>query len=352
MYFAIRQFQPYNVPNGVSMSIVLSESSIFIGSKPMAIQQISSGHPGYTIVNVYNLESQIKNYSKFFDLDKIFLVDNPNNDQIKTIGQLNNNQYHLFFDDESFDGRNSFISKIKKSGRIYDYSFPMFGDVQSLKRCCYKEIKSLNVKIDQPCYEWIISNCPTFRIKSKTAGTKKEKIVYDLDLLFQELRKLASVKSEIKLEDIENSLFDNDTDIFEFIDHLINKNEDVYDTCNNLCSAIGEQGLLLILLSQLYFLLVVSDCKEKNIYDANKVADILECKDLLGKYLGENWFPSEFTIKTQNPIRIKIQMNKTTPPVTKIAYMIEQVVNTIKDLRNSGSKNHSLFLMINKILSV
>jgi hypothetical protein len=32
--------------------------------------------------------------------------------------------------------------------------------------------------------------------------------------------------------------------------------------------------------------------------------------------------------------------------------MIEQVVYTIKDLRNSGSKNNSLFLMINKILSV
>jgi hypothetical protein len=258
----------------------------------------------------------------------------------------------LFFDDESFDGRNSFISKIKKSGKIFDYSFPMFGDVQSLKRCCYKEVKSLDIKIDQPCYEWIINNCPTYRIKSKTAGNKKEKIVYDLDLLFQELRKHASVKNEVKLEDIENSLFDNNTDIFEFIDHLINKNEDVYDTCNNLCSAIGEQGLLLILLSQLYFLLVVSDCKEKNIYDANKVAEILECKDLLGKYLGENWVPSEFIIKTHNPIRIKIQMGKTTPSVAKIAYMIEQVVYTIKDLRNSGSKNHSLFLMINKILSV
>jgi len=334
------------------MSVVLSESSIFVGSKPMALQQLSSSNPGYTIVNVYNLESNIKNYSKFFDSDKLFLVDNPTNDQIKIIGQLNNNQYHLFFDDESFDGRNSFIAKIKKSGKIFDHSFPMFGDVQSLKRCCYKEVKSLDIKIDQPCYEWIINNCPTYRIKSKTSGNKKEKIVYDLDLLFQELRKHSSVKNEVKLEDIENSLFDNNTDIFEFIDHLINKNEDVYDTCNNLCSAIGEQGLLLILLSHLYFLLVVSDCKEKNIYDANKVAEILECKDLLGKYLGENWVPNEFIIKTQNPIRIKIQMGKTTPSVAKIAYMIEQVVCTIKDLRNSGSKNHSLFLMINKILSV
>ena len=155
------------------MSIVLSESSIFVGSKPMALQQLSSSNPGYTIVNVYNLESNIKNYSKFFDSDKLFLVDNPTNDQIKIIGQLNNNQYHLFFDDESFDGRNSFIAKIKKSGKIFDHSFPMFGDVQSLKRCCYKEVKSLDIKIDQPCYEWIINNCPTYRIKSKTSGNKK-----------------------------------------------------------------------------------------------------------------------------------------------------------------------------------
>ena len=334
------------------MSIVLSESSIFIGSKSLALQQLSSSHPGYVVENVYNIEHQLKSYSKFFDSDKIFLVNNPNNDQVKTIGLLNNNQYHLFFDDESYDGRNSFIAKIKKSGRIFDYSFPVFGDVQSLKRYCYKEIKSLDVKIDQPCYEWIINNCPTYRIKSKTTGSKKEKIVYDLDLLFQEFRKIASVKSEIKLEDIENSLFNNDTDIFEFIEHLINKNEDVYDTCNNLCSTIGEQGLLLILLSQLYFLLVVSDCKEKNIYDAAKIAEILECKDLLGKYLGENWSPSEFTIKTQNPIRIRIELGKDTPSVAKISFMIEQVVSTIKDLRNNGSKTHALFLLINKILSV
>ena len=334
------------------MSIVLSESSIFIGSKQKAIQQLSSSHPGYSVVNVYNLEAQIKSYSKFFDSDKLFLVDNPTNDQIKTIAQLNNNQYHLFFDDESFDGRNSFVSSIKKSQRIFNYSYPMFGDIQSLKRNCYNEIKRLNVKIDQPTYEWIISNCPTYRIKSKSAGSKKEKVVYDLELLFQEFRKIASVKNEIKLEDIDNSLFDNDSDIFEFIEHLINKNEDVYDLCNNLCSTIGEQGLLLILLSQLYFLLVVSDCKDKNIYDVNKVAEILECKDLLGKYLGENWIPSTFTVKTQNPIRIRIEMNKTTPEVSKIAFMIDQVVFTIKDLRNNGSKNHSLFLMINKILSV
>ena len=71
------------------MNICLSESSIFIGSKTKALQQLQSGHPGFKVVTVDNVDSQLKNYSRFFDTDKIFLVINPTNDEVKTIGSSN-----------------------------------------------------------------------------------------------------------------------------------------------------------------------------------------------------------------------------------------------------------------------
>ena len=59
------------------------------------------------------------------------------------------------------------------------------------------------------------------RIKSKTEGSKKEKIVYDIDLLMQELIKINSIKDTITLEDIEDSFFKVDADIFDFIENLM-----------------------------------------------------------------------------------------------------------------------------------
>lgn len=331
----------------------MTNSYIFIGSKSKTKQYLLDNHQGYQIVSVANLESQIKNYSKFFDLDKIFLVDNPSNEEIKLIQALNNSQYSLFFDDESFDGRNGFIAKIKKENRILDFSYPIYGDHQHLQKYIDKEIKHLKINLDYDCFSWIIQNCPTMRIKSKVAGSKKEKIVYDVDLMMQEIIKLSSLTDKLVLSDFKDSFYEPDVDIFEFINNIIKSNlENALSISDKLVSSIGEQGVLMILLSQLYFLLVVSHCKENKIFDANKIVEKLECKDLLGRYLGEEWQTLEYSVKTQNPIRVRIEMNEKTPSVLRLSNMILNVVDTIKDLRNNGSKDHAMFILINKLVTV
>lgn len=329
------------------------KSYIFIGSKNKTKQYLADNHKDYQVISVSNLEIQIKNYSKFFDGDKIFLVDNPTNDEIKIVALLNNPQYSLFFDDESFDGRNSFISKIKKENNIIDFSYPLYGDLSQLQKSILSETKRLGIELDYDCFSWINLNCPTLKIKSKAAGSKKEKIVYDIDLLIQEIVKLSTIKNKLEESDFQHSFYEPDVDIFEFIGHILKKNLDkALLLSDKLVSSIGEQGVMMILLSQLYFLLVVSDCKEKNIYDVNKIIEKLECKDLLGKYLSEDWHNLEFSIKTQNPIRVRIELGEKTPPVSKLSQMIQDLVISIKDLRNSGSKDHAMFLLINKLVTV
>ena len=171
--------------------------------------------------------------------------------------------------------------------------------------------------------------------------------------MIQEILKLSTIKDKLELQDFKESYYEPDVDIFDFINNIIKSNlENSLSTSDKLVSSIGEQGVLLILLSQLYFLLVVSHCKENNIYDVNKIIEKLECKDLLGRYLGEEWQSLEFSVKTQNPIRVRIELNEKTPSVNRLSNMILNVVDTIKDLRNNGSKDHALFILINKLVTV
>jgi hypothetical protein len=112
---------------------------------------------------------------------------------------------------------------------------------------------------------------------------------------------------------------------------------------------MGEQGMLLILLNQLLFLLHVSQCKEERIYNTDDVLKRLENRDLIGKYLSESWELISVPIKSQNPTRVRIEISKDTYSTIKLSKMINFVVDTIKDLRNHGNKNIAMFLLLNKM---
>jgi hypothetical protein len=108
----------------------------------------------------------------------------------------------------------------------------------------------------------------------------------------------------------------------------------------------------MILLYQLYFLLKISSCKEKNIRNPDEVISILELQDLLGKYYDNQWTEINFTKLSENPIRVKIELSKNTKNTQQLSTIINTVVDAIKDLRNNGSRDHVLFFMISKICSV
>ena len=329
-------------------------SRIYFGAKFEVISLLKNQNPNSTIVSVQDSLQKIKSYSRFMDADKIFLHDNPDNESIKAIQtqiEKNLGTHILFFDDDNFDGRLSLVQKIKKENNIFDFSYPVYGDSNLLRRKITNYIGFQDYQLHNTCFEWIIKHCPTFKIKSK--ATKKEKICYDLDLLFRELDKIGSVNTIIMPEHLEDSIFTTEEDIFIFLSYLFDKqSSNAYEVVDNLVSNIGEQALLLITLSQLMFAMSVSNCKEHGIYDADTIVKNTELRDLLGKYLGDDWQETKYTVKTQNPIRVKIELGKQTPSTVSISKMIQHTIDSIVLTRNNKDINLTMDIWLHKMLTV
>ena len=194
---------------------------------------------------------------------------------------------------------------------------------------------------------------PYFTYQIKAVWKQKEILCYDIDILFKELEKIISYTDKIFLRDISNASFNEECDIFEFIDKLMNKDLDYCLTkIDLLIDSMGEQGFLLVLLSQLNFMLVISETN-KTFHPISEVQEIVELRDILGKYLDDEYKEPTFTVKAQNPIRIRIQSSKENLySPAQFSRMITLVVDSIVDLRTNGSVNHSVPILISKLASV
>jgi hypothetical protein len=329
---------------------------IYYGSTTLALNKIKEEFPGLILLIDNNVEKIINNYSKFFDNKNVYIHTNISNEDIKLIQEKSEklgSNHVILYEDDSFDGRLSLIAKAKKNNLIFDCSYPLVGDFNALKRHINNYVLKNNANINGETLNHLVEVCPVLRIKSKQSGSKKEIICYDIDILFKELEKIISYTDKIFLRDISNSSFNEECDIFEFIEQLMNKN---LDYCLNkidlLIDSMGEQGLLLVLLSQINFMLVISDTNIKS-FSLNKVQEIVELRDILGKYLDDDYLEPQFTIKTQNPIRIRIQSSKENLYSSdKFAKMITLITDSIVDIRTNGSVNHSLPILISKLASV
>ncbi len=329
---------------------------IYYGSSVLAINKIKEEFPDLIVIIDNNVEKIIKSYSKFFDNNNIYIHTNISNDEIKIIQEKSEHlgsKHILLYDNDSFDGRLSLIAKAKKNNLIFDCSYPLVGDFNGLKRHINNFVMKNNANINGETLNHLVEICPILRIKSKQSGSKKEILCYDIDILFKELEKIVSYTDKIFLRDIGNASFNEECDIFEFIEQLMNKN---MDYCLNkidlLINSMGEQGFLLVLLSQLHFMLVITETKKKY-RPLTESQEIIELRDLLGKYLGDDYKETSYSVKVQNPIRIKIQMSKDDILTTRqYSKMVALVVDSIVDLRNNGSVNHSLPILLSKLASV
>jgi hypothetical protein len=325
------------------------KTRIYFGSKLQIEKSIYEEFTNYKLVHSYNTARTVSNYSPLFDSRNIYLHSNPNNDEIKLLENSKAINF-IFFDDDSFDGRLSLIQKVKKDGLIFDYSYPVVGDISNLRRIVIKNTSS--IKIDNNCWQWIYDNCPIVRIKSKQSGSKKEKLCYDIDLLINDIVKISDITKLLTLDDLVDNKYNNDSDIFAFIDDLLNKK---LDKClvasENLIKSIGEQALLLILLNQLFFLMKVNCAKEKH-YNLDQAQKIIDMEDLLGQYFTSDWQEIKQLRQSENPIRVKIEYSKNPIKSEKLATIIQEVVHTIKDLRNMGNSEHSVAYLLHHIASV
>jgi len=332
-------------------------SRIYTGSINLAKSKIKDEFPNKKLIFVDNAAETSASFSVFFDSEKVFLHVNPNIENLKIIMsdiEKKRGTHFLYYEEDSFDGRNSLIQSIKKSGQIFDLSYPLYGDLSGYKRHINNLLSKNETKMSPEAMSWLVDNPPILRIKSKSANSKKEVLVYDIDLLSQEISKICSYTNLITEEDFSNCLFKSETDIFEFIEAILDKDIDkVLQKSDEMIEAVTDQGLLLILLYQLHFLLVCLDCKEKNIYNPDSVISILEMEDILGKYLDEDYKKATFSKKTQNPIRVKIEISKKRKQSSRnICSMIELVVQTVIDLRENGNKTLALPILFHKLVSV
>jgi hypothetical protein len=329
---------------------------IYYGSTTLALNKIKEEFPGLILCFDNNVEKIINSYSKFFDSNNIYIHTNISNEDIKLIQEKSEKlgiKHIILYEDDSFDGRLSLIAKAKKNNSIFDCSYPLVGDSNSLKRHINNFVMKNNANINGETLNYLVQICPILRIKSKQSGSKKEILCYDIDILFKELEKIISYTDKIFLRDITNASFNEECDIFEFIDKLMNKDLDYCLTkIDLLIDSMGEQGFLLVLLSQLNFMLVISETN-KTFHPLTEVQEIVELRDLLGKYLDDEYKEPTFAVKAQNPIRIRIQSSKENLYCpAQFSKMITMVVDSITDLRTNGSVNHSVPILISKLASV
>jgi len=265
---------------------------IYYGSTTLALNKIKEEFPGLILCIDNNVEKIINSYSKFFDSNNIYIHTNISNEDIKLIQEKSEKlgiKHIILYEDDSFDGRLSLIAKAKKNNLIFDCSYPLLGDSNSLKRHINNFVLKNNANINGETLNHLIEICPILRIKSKQSGSKKEILCYDIDILFKELEKIISYTDKIFLRDMSNASFNEECDIFEFIDKLMNKDLDYCLTkIDLLIDSMGEQGFLLVLLSQLNFMLVISETNKTNL-PLTKVQEIVELRDILGKYLDDEY---------------------------------------------------------------
>jgi len=329
---------------------------IYYGSTTLALNKIKEEFPGLILCLDNNVEKIVNGYSKFFDGNNIYIHTNVSNEDIKLIQEKSEKlgiKHIILYEDDSFDGRLSLIAKAKKSNLIFDCSYPLAGDSNSLKRHINNFVMKNNANVNGETLNHLVEICPILRIKSKQSGSKKEILCYAIDILFKELEKIISYTDEIFLRDVSNASFNEECDIFEFIDKLMNKDLDYCLTkIDLLIDSMGEQGFLLVLLSQLNFMLVISETN-KTFHPISEVQEIVELRDILGKYLDDEYKEPIFTVKAQNPIRIRIQSSKENLySPAQFSKMITLVVDSIIDLRTNGSVNHSIPILISKLASV
>lgn len=322
---------------------------LYYGSRISVLDDVKKHFNSYNLINDISLATFKNSYSKIFDSNNIYIHNNPSSTDLKTIAEfidLGLGNHFFYFEDDSFDGRNGLIQKLKKSNDIYDFSLPVYGDKSKLTSF----LKKYNLSYE--LVNWLCENCPTTRTKSKTTG-RKDVVCYDIDLLGQEINKLQSVKSFLTVDDFESSEFKKDADIFQFISDTLDKKTDIaLRDYPKLVDHMGEQGLLLVFLSQIYFLIKIADVKNKNLFNESDYIKRIDLKDILGHYLDDDWNEIKPVNQTTNPIRARIEINKISMNLDQLSNVLCLVAESIIDLRNGGSKNHSIELLINKIATV
>ena len=113
---------------------------IYFGSQTLVLNKIKEEFENSSLVFDNNIPKVISSYSKFFDANTIYIHTSFSNDDLKLIYEKSESlgiKHILLYDDDSFDGRLSLVSKAKKNNLIFDCSYPF--SQTSYQQLCVEE---------------------------------------------------------------------------------------------------------------------------------------------------------------------------------------------------------------------
>ena len=182
--------------------------------------------------------------------------------------KINVDYLQIYCCNESLDGRSALATKGKTAGRIFNYSAIEYTNTSGFLRFLNDWFSHRNLTITYEAENWIQNNSPSTIVKMKSGATKKEVIVYDLPLIFNELSKLTVLdKKELDLDDVKIFQFsDHNKNIFDFFNVcMYGKPSDILKGLIDLNESHGHQMILMVFLSQLFFYLKIAEYKESKI---------------------------------------------------------------------------------------
>lgn len=282
-----------------------------------------------------------------FEQKKCVKIYNPNTAQVKTIcdsiltSKINVDYLQIYCCNESLDGRSALATKGKAAGRIFNYSAIEYTNASGFLRFLNDWLLHRKLTITYEAENWIQNNSPSTIVKMKSGATKKEIIVYDLPLIFNELSKLAVLdKKELDLDDVKIFQFhDHNKNIFDFFNLcMYGKASEILKSLIDLNESHGHQMILMIFLSQLFFYLKIAEYKENKINNTDMLED-LSLSKYIKKYLDVDFKEIEQDIPTKqvNPIRLQIAYNQTYLSTEEVSRFIQSTLNAVVDLRNNLS---------------
>ncbi len=282
-----------------------------------------------------------------FEQKKCVKIYNPNTAQVKAIfdsistSKINADYVQIYCCNESLDGRSALATKGKAAGRIFNYGAIEYSNVSGFLRFLNNWLSHRNLTISYEAENWIQNNSPSTIVKMKSGATKKEVIVYDLPLIFNELSKLTVLdKKTIDLADVEIFQFnDHNKNIFDFFNVcMYGKPSEILKGLIDLNESHGHQMILMVFLFQLFFYLKIAEFKENKINNNDMLED-LSLSKYVKKYLNADFkeIEQDIPLKQVNPIRLQIAYNQTYLSTEEISRYIQSTLNVVVDLRNNLS---------------
>jgi len=265
----------------------------------------------------------------FFESQDLVIINNPDvevlNACLSVIDKMSVAALVITCFNNTFDARQSFVSKANKNKRLKSFSYFEQGDDLSN----YMQTWKNEISFSKDCLQWINKNAPTKVVKAKLNGQKKEIIVVDLLKLDNELNKIYSVysldKKQITIDDLKNyCTLDKEAEIWALFDAVIDGNlhylQSYFDK-HKLHSS--NEGFLWVISSQLELYLQI----KMNM--GGDLSEKLTLKDKLNYYLSDNL---EYLEETKpkpilNPYRLKIA-NETCAKVSSNS-LIDKYIATI-----------------------